>query len=74
MSRCSDALFRLEQAVPEHTALIDPVAVGAIFGDTDRAWIEAEDVRVARRWLIDLLVRVPKDKARALGKVGKVIH
>lgn len=73
MSRCSDALFRLEQAVPEHTALIDPVAVGAILGDADRAWVEAEDIRVAWSRLVELLVRVPIDQDRALGEFWQVI-
>ena len=59
----ADSLFLLDEAVPEGSALIDPVAVGAILGDADRAWVEAEDIRVARSGLVDLLVRVPIDQS-----------
>ena len=59
----ADSLFLLDEAVPEGSALIDPVAVGAILGDADRAWVEAEDIRVAWCWLVDLLVRVPIDQS-----------
>ena len=71
---CAYVLFRLEQAVSEHSALIDTIAVGAVLGDADRAWIEAEDVGVVRCWLQDLLVRVPIDQGRALGKVREMVH
>lgn len=67
-------LFHFEQAVLEHTALIDSVAVGAVLGDAHRAWIEAEDVGVVRCRLIDLLVRVSIDQSRALGEVGEMVH
>lgn len=58
----------------EHTALIDSVAMSPILGDADGAWIEAEDVGVAWCWLHDLLVRVPIDQNRALGKLWQMIH
>lgn len=58
----SEELLHLEQAVLEHAALIQSIAMGPILGDTDRAWIEAEDVRVVWCRLVDLLVRVSIDK------------
>ena len=66
-------LFRLKQAVLEYAALIDPIAVGAVLGDADRAWVEAEDVWVAWCWLIDILcfnpdsVGIPKDGTDSYG-------
>lgn len=67
-------LFRLKQAVLEYTALIDPVAVGVILGDADRAWVEAADVGVSRGGLQDFPVRVPIDQSRACRKRRKMVH
>lgn len=67
-------LLRLEQAVLERSALVESIAVGPILGDADRAWVEAEDVRVAWGRLVDLLVRVPIDKCRTLGEFWQMVN
>lgn len=58
----------------EHAALIDSVAMSPILGDADGAWIEAEDVGVARGGLQDLLMRVSIDQGRAFGKFWEMVH
>lgn len=70
----ADSLFLLDEAVPEGSALIESIAMGAILGDAHRAWIKAEDVGVVWRRLIDLLVRVSIDKGRTLGEFWEMVH